>query len=179
MRKANAVITAVMMLLFVVHGVMGAFQLIGVGDTWHKIIAWSAAALCVIHALIGVKYTVDTLKASKKAGVSYFKENRLFWARRMSGFAVLLMLFFHIWAFTTAVDGATRLLPFGTFRLVTQIFLIICIAVHVITNVKPLLISFGIKSLKKYAFDILFVVSILLLFMAAAFLIYYLRWNVW
>ena len=179
MRKANAVITAVMMLLFVIHGVMGAFQLIGVGGIWHKVIARTAAGLCIIHAVIGVKLTVDTIRASKKAGVSYFRENRIFWARRISGFAVLVMLFFHIGAFTTYVDSAVRLLPFGGARLAAQIALVICIAVHIITNVKPMLISFGIKSLKAYAADILFVVSILLLFMAAAFVIYFLRWNVW
>ena len=64
-------------------------------------------------------------------------------------------------------------------KLATQLLLIAAIAVHVITNVKPMLISFGVLSLKKHVGDILFVLSVLLLFMAAAFIVYYLRWNVW
>ena len=39
MRKVNAVITALIMILFVAHGVLGAFQMIGVGGTAHKVIA--------------------------------------------------------------------------------------------------------------------------------------------
>ena len=178
-RKANAVITALIMLLFVVHGVMGALQMLGAPGTWHKTLARAAFALAVVHALIGIRLTVDTLKAQKKAGVSYPKANRLFWARRISGFALMILLVLHMGAFTGRVDGVVRLLPFGGFQLGVQLLLVMTLALHILMNVKPLLISFGITSLRERAFDILFVLSILLLFMAAGFVIYYLRWNVW
>jgi hypothetical protein len=54
--------------------------------------------------------------------------------------------------------------------------MVISIAVHVITNVKPSLISLGIRSLREYAVDILLVMSLLLLIAGAAFVVYYLRW---
>ena len=179
MRKANAVITALIMLLFVIHGVLGAFQMLGAAGTWHKTLARAAFGLAVVHALIGLRLTVDTLKTQKKAGTAYPGANRLFWARRISGFALMILLVLHMTAFTGKVDGVVRLKPFGGFQLAVQLLLVIALALHVLMNVKPLLISFGIRSLRERAFDILFVLSILLLVMAAGFVIYYLRWNVW
>lgn len=177
MRKVNAVITALIMILFVAHGVLGAFQMIGVGGTAHKVIAQAAFILVVVHALVGFKLTMDSWKVQRKTGVSYRKENRLYSARRISGFAILVLLVFHMTAFTTKVDGATRLVYFDAFRLACQILLVLAILVHVISNAKPMLISFGIRSLRERVFDILFVISVLLLFMAFAFVIYYLRWR--
>ena len=177
LRKLNAVVTALIMLLFAVHGVLGAFQMLGAGGTGHKRIARIMAALILVHVIIGVKYTMDSLKVQRKTGTAYFKENRLFWARRISGLSVMVFMFFHMSSFTTAVDGQTRLLPFNGFRLALQILLVLSLAVHIISNVKPLLISFGVKRLRERAFDILFVVSVLLLFMAGGFAVYYLRWR--
>ena len=90
----------------------------------------------------------------------------------------MVLLLFHLSAFSDSSTGVYRLVWFDSFRLTTQILLVISIAVHVIANVKPVLISFGIRSLKEWVGDIMFVLSVLLLFMAAAFIVYYLRWNV-
>ena len=70
-----------------------------------------------------------------------------------------------------------RLVPFDLFRLVTQILFILSIAVHIITNVKPMLITFGVKRLRPKAGDILFFISAVLLFMTIGFIIYYIRWQ--
>ena len=179
MRKWNAVLTALILVLFLVHAILGSFQLLGIGDTVVKAAAWAAAGLILLHAGISMKLTADTLRVRKKTGVSYFRENALFWARRISGFAVMILLFFHITAFGRTVNGVYRLQWFDTAKLVTQLLLVASIAVHVITNVKPALIAFGVRSWKPRAGDILFVLSVLLLFMAAAIIVYFLRWNVW
>ena len=65
----------------------------------------------------------------------------------------------------------------GKTLIIILILLVLAILVHVISNAKPMLISFGIRSLRERVFDILFVISVLLLFMAFAFVIYYLRWR--
>ncbi len=177
MRRFNAILTAVILLLFLLHAILGSFQLIGVGNTAVKAAAWVAAVLILIHAVIGVKYTVDTLRVWRKTGVSYFRENRLFWARRVSGFAVMVLLFFHFTAFGENSGSVYRLKYFGTAELSVQVLLAAAIALHVLTNVKPMLISFGIRGLKARAADLLLVLSVLILFFAAAFIVYYLRWN--
>ena len=177
MRRLNAILTAMILLLFLLHAILGSFQLIGVGNTAVKGVAWVAAALTLLHALIGVKYTADTLRVRKKTGVGYFRENRLFWARRVSGFAVMVLLFFHFTAFGDSSGSVYRLKYFGTAKLTLQLLLAAAIALHVLTNVKPMLISFGVRSLRPRVGDILFVLSVLMLFFAAAFIVYFLRWN--
>lgn len=179
MRKWNAVLTGLIVVLFLLHAVFGGFQMLGIGNTALKVTAWVTVGLIAVHTLIGIKLTWDTLRVQKKTGAAYFKENKLFWARRVSGFTVMALMAFHLTAFGYTQDGAYRLQWFTMGKLAVQILLVLAIAVHVISNVKPVLISFGISSLKQLAADIILCFSILLLFMAVAFFVYYLRWNVW
>ena len=177
MRKFNAILTVLILVLFLVHAVFGAFQLIGVYDQAFKMIARACMALIAVHTVIGIKLTADTLRTIKKSGAPYFRENMLFWARRISGLVIMILLCFHMTAFADRTAPVYRLKEFDTLKLVTQILLVLSIALHVITNVKPLLIAFGLKSLRQYAGDILAVLSIILLFFVIAFIIYYLRWQ--
>ncbi len=177
MRKLNVIITACILVLFIIHGVFGALLLTGSGSTALKPVAWTAAGLTVVHIVISLKLTFDTLKIQKQTGVSYFKENRLFWARRISGFAVMVLLVFHMTAFGYSKGGFYRLKVFDDIKLITQILFIAALGTHVVSNAKPMLISFGIKSLRPRTADILIVLSVLLFCMAAAIVIYYLKWN--
>ena len=177
MRRANTILTVLIMVFFLLHAVFGSFQMIGVGDQSLKRLARVTVGLVMIHALIGIKLSVDSLRIAKKTGAPYFKENQLFWARRISGLAIMIMIFFHMTAFADYGSAMYRLKPFDGAKLAAQILLVAAIAVHVITNVKPLLIACGIRSLRKYAGDILAVLSIILLFFILAFIIYYLRWR--
>ena len=179
MRKFNAIVTALLLVCFVLHGVLGALQMIGGSSILLTPILGFVTLFCVlIHVVIGIKLTVDTLKIQKKTKARYFKENRLFWARRISGFAILFFIVSHMTAFSTRVDGGFVLRPFGADKLILQICLVLCIAIHVISNAKPMLISFGIKSLKERSFDILLVLSVLLLFKGAGFFVYFLYWRI-
>ena len=178
MRKLNGILTAVILILFLIHGIMGSFLLIGIGSTALKTLARITEILVFIHVIIGIKYTVDTVRAQKKSGVWYPKENKLFWARRLSGLAVMVFLILHFGAYK--VDGEfARLAYFDAAKLTTQILFVVSIGIHVITNVKPALISFGIKSIKEISVDILLILSIALVFMGAAIVIYFFRWNLW
>ena len=177
MRKINAKLTAAILALFLLHGILGAFQLLGAGNVISRVISYTLLTLVAAHALIGIKLTMDTLKVQKSTGAGYFRHNLLFWARRISGFLIMLLIAFHVTAFTDRSSDAIRLVKFDQAKLITQILLVASVALHVITNVKPMLITFGIKGLKAWAADLLFILSVILLFMAAAFIVYYLRWN--
>ncbi len=178
MRKWNAILTLLIFLLFLLHAVFGSLQMMGAGNTAFKSLSWVAVGLIVVHTLIGLKLTWETLQAQRRTGVFYWKENKLFWARRISGLTILLLLFCHVTAFGYTKDGAYRLFWFTAGKLTVQLLLLLAVGVHILTNVKPLLIAFGQKSLRGWLVDILVVLSIFLLFMAAAFVVYYLRWNV-
>ncbi|MCR4751859.1 MAG: pilus assembly protein PilX [Eubacterium sp.] len=177
MRKWNGILSAVILVLFLIHGILGGFQLLGAGNIISKALAGVMVLLIGIHVVIGIILTAQTLKIQKQTGAPYFRKNLLFWARRLSGFAIMILLFFHVAAFSDSSAGVFRLIPFGKMRLAAQILLVIAIAVHVISNAKPMLITFGIRGLREKAGDILFVMTVILLFMAAAFIVYYLRWN--
>ncbi len=181
MRKLNAVLSMGILALFIVHAIAGAFQLSGIipgGSVIMEKIAQVMVCLIFIHFIIGIKLTADTFTAIKKSGTSYFKENKLFWIRRISGLAVMLFVIFHIMIFLGTNNGAYRLNLFEGIQLASQLLLVLSVAVHVITNIKPLMISFGAKSYKVFLTDIILILSVLLVFMGIAFVIYYLRWNV-
>ncbi len=177
MRKFNAILTALIMVLFLLHAVFGAMELVGAGYNALKIAARVCFVLVVVHTVIGIKLTVDTLRVSRKTGVSYLRENRLFWARRISGLAVMILLCFHMFAFGKTTDGVFQLKPFTTVKLTAQILLVLSIALHVLTNIRPALIAFGARGLKRHTGDILIVLSIVLLVFITAFIIYYLHWH--
>ena len=181
MRRFNAVLSMGILLLFIIHMVVGGFQLAGVlagGSTVMKVLAYIMLVLIIIHFVIGTKLTVDSLRLIKKSGASYFKENKLFWVRRISGFAIMFFILFHVLIFMGKSGDAYRLSVFEGAQLASQILLVISVAVHVISNVRPMMISFGIKSFKELGIDIVLVLSVLLFLAGAAFVVYYLRWNV-
>ena len=177
MRRMNAILSMLILALFLLHGVLGAFQMFGVGSATMKGLACAMLVLIGVHALLGIRLTFDSVRIWRRTGAGYFKQNRLFWARRLSGLAVMLLIGFHVTAFSYTVDGAFRLRWFDAFRLTTQILLVASIAAHVITNVRPALIALGIRRLKPRAADLLFILSAMLVVMAVSFIIYYIRWN--
>ena len=177
MRRANAIFSALILVLFLLHAVLGSFQLFGVGTATMKGLSHGMTTLVAVHTVLGLILTVQSLRVWRRTGAPYLRQNALFWARRISGLAIMALLVFHMYAFSYTVDGAFRLQWFTALKLATQLLLLSAVAVHVIANVKPLLISFGVKRLRPRAADMLFVLSLLVLFMAAAFIVYYLRWN--
>ncbi len=180
MRRINSIITGAMMLTFLIHAISGAFMMLNImeGGSMLLIVATNLfVILAFIHILIGAKLTADSLRTIKKSGVYYFRENLVFWARRVSGFAIILFMVFHVLIFAgRSEDGFFRLNLFGSFELVISLVFVVCLAIHIISNINPLLISLGIPSLRKYSGDILFVLSVVMLFCAAGFIGYYILW---
>lgn len=177
MRKANGFIAMAVLVLFLVHGILGALNLMNIAPVVVKALSHTMLSLIVVHAVVSVILTVRSVRAAAKTHAPYFRQNRLFWARRISGALLLVLVFFHMTAFGYTSGGVFRLVPFDAFRLVTQILFLLSVAVHIITNVKPVLITFGVRKLRPKAGDILFFVSAAMLFMAAGFIIYYIRWQ--
>lgn len=182
MRKINAILAVSILVLFVMHGIFGGFQVMGVlpgGNTFLTVLAWIMMVLLFAHMAVSIRLTADTMHALKMARKSYFRQNQLFWARRISGFAVILFVIFHIIIFLGKGSGtAYRLVYFGNLQLAGQILLVVSVAVHVLCNIRPLFISCGAGSARNYLKDIVLIVGIILLFTGAAMIIYYLRWNV-
>ncbi len=169
MRKINGIIAMLVLVLFVVHGILGALNMMNIATVIVKVLSHTMLSLIVVHAVLSIILTVRSVRTAVKTKAPYFRHNRVFWARRLSGILIMALVFFHMTAFGYTSGGVFRLVPFDVFRLITQ--------VHIITNVKPVLITFGVKRLRPKAGDILFFVSVAMLFMAAGFIIYYIRWQ--
>lgn len=182
MRKINAVLGIALTVLLLIHGISGAFQLLDViagGNTIRKVLSWLMAAVLFLHVIIGVILTIRTLKTEKKSKwVGYPAENRLFWLRRISGFSILVFAVYHVVLFTGPAGKVFRLSMFGAFQLAGSLLLVLSVAVHLLSNIRPLMISFGAVKSRKFLIDFLLVLSVVLLLFSFAFIVYYLRWNV-
>ena len=187
MRKINTILSVLLLVIFMLHGLMGSFMLLVIGSSAGKILAWVGVAVLAAHTVIGVILTINTLKISKNAGNSYLKQNAVFWARRASGLAILILMFFHIGLFGGVQDGIyiffpeglalDILFPFTTVKLITQLLLVAALFIHLFINIRPLLVSLGIISYKERRGDIYLILSVLLLFSAGAVIIYYIGWH--
>ncbi len=178
MRKLNKFLAAGMLLTFIAHAVMGSMKLLGSDADSLKMAARVLFMLVAAHIIVTTALMVQTLYACKKTKAGYFWNNKIFWARRISGFAVLIPLVMHAAIFSgTTETGAFRLVEFTAGRLISQIMLVVFIAFHVLTNIEPMMISFGVRSTKAFSHDAMFVISVVLLLAAAAFAVYYLRWT--
>ena len=177
MRKINTILSVLLLVIFMLHGLMGSFMLLGIGSSAGKILAWVGVAVLAAHTVIGVILTINTLKISKNGGNSYLKQNAVFWARRASGLAILILMFFHIGLFGGVQDGIYILFPFTTVKLITQLLLVAALFIHLFINIRPLLVSLGIISYKERRGDIYLILSVLLLFSAGAVIIYYIGWH--
>lgn len=180
MRKWNSVISLLLVGLVILHVVMGGFQLMGIMPGGSALMHWAARAmmaLLAVHVGIGLVLTWESWRISRKAGRFYLRENALFLARRISGLAMLVLLPAHVLLFT-AKQGAFRLQVFDRLQLLCSLLLVISLLVHLLTNIRPLLAALGIAGFGEYVKDILVVLAVLCLFGAAAFVLYYLRWNV-
>ncbi len=181
MRKLNSIAAILVMILFVIHMVAGVLIMTGMMDGGSSFLLGVThlmlAAVCV-HMTLSLILTAKTIYTLRKSGVSYGKANRLFWIRRISGFALMLFLFMHASIFAGHMDGPNyRLNLFGGPQLLVQIFMVLSLLVHLISNISPLRIALGITDRKNFRTDLILVLSILLLLAGIAFVIYFIRWG--
>lgn len=180
LRKINAILGPAMIVLLLIHIISGAFQLYGLipgGVLIREILSYLLLVLTGIHAVIGVILTVQTLRICRQEGRSYFRNNERFWLSRISGFALLFLIAYHVMLFTGESGEVFRLQAFGWVQMAAHIMMVLVLFLHLASNIRPLFIALGIGS-RKYLTDILIVLAIILLVCAAAFVVYYLRWNV-
>ena len=87
------------------------------------------------------------------------------------------LMLFHIGLFGKVQNGTYILFPFTTVKMVTQLLFVAAIFVHIFINIRPLLVSLGIISYKERRSDIYLILSVLLLFIAGAVILYYIGWQ--
>ena len=179
MRHLNAIITILIMVLFLVHMIWGGLLLIGAASTggFFLVISFAMVILIILHVIISIKLTLNTIMACKISGVSYWRENKIFWLRRISGIAVMIFILSHILIFMGRnVDGVFVLNVFNVMALISQLLLVISLLLHITTNINPLRIALGLRDEGGFRTDMILILQILLVLAGISFVIYFIRW---
>lgn len=172
LRQVNAVVSALLLLTFTLHGVTNGLYLAGVLPAPMKGIAHITELICWIHILIGVYLTVDTARALGKSKASYTGENLRFWAIRISGIMIAVLMLQHVIGSSHAPSHWVMPIP----AIVNGVLLALAVGVHVVCNMRSQLMSLGLptESSKRAAL----VAAILILLMGFAFVLVFVQGRV-
>ncbi len=177
MRKWNNILARVIIVLFLLHALMGSLMLLGVSSISFLPLSWGLLIAVSVHGILGIMATLAAVSGGKASGHWYFKQNAAFWTKRISGIAILLLLAFHVTAYTTSVDGRFFLKEFTLCRMLSQVLFILAIFIHLAVSIKSMLIAKGTVKFKERTTDWMLVLSVMMLFFAAAVIIYYIQWQ--
>lgn len=181
LRRVNAWVSVAIIVLFLIHGIAGGYQMAGIlagGNQVLTVLAWLLVALVCVHVAIGTVLTVRSVRASKSGRKAYAGENAAFIVRRVSGFCILVFLVAHVVVFYGDYSsGAYRLNLFAGPELWLSLGLVISLAVHLLCNIRPLFIGLGLDQRARRR-DLVIILAVILAFCAAMFVLYYYRWNV-
>lgn len=161
--------------LFLWHGAMGAFMLVGISTRPAAVMGIVVAVLAVLHGLWGCVRLVGTLR--RPYGFRYAMANRLFWLRRVSGLAIVPLAVLHVGVFG-AVQGSYYILyEFTLTAALVQIAFLTVVALHVALNLRPLCIALGLASYEQRRADGYIILAICYLFMVGTIISYYWGWR--
>ena len=178
MRKWNNILVHIIIVLVFLHGLMGSLMLLGFSKVSLKPLSWILFVTVILHGVLGAFSTFSALKNGKRSGRWYLRQNVGFWTKRVSGFAILVLLVFHITAYTTSVDDIFFLKEFTFCKMILQIAFILAIFIHLLVSIKAMLIAKGTINLKERTVDWMFVLSIMILFFIIAVIAYYIQWQI-
>lgn len=178
MRKWNNILARVIIALFLLHALMGSLMLLGVSSISFKSLSWLLFTAVIAHGVLGVIATVQAVKSGKTSGKWYLRQNAAYWTKRFSGLAILILLFFHISAYTTTVGGKFFLKEFTFGRMSAQLLLILSVFIHLAVSVRSMLIAKGNVKFKERTVDIMMIMSLMMLLFTAAIIIYFIQWQI-
>lgn len=104
MKKFNSFLARFMLVLLALHGLMGLYA--SPPDRIQleaPFLYPSCGPPSSRHT--GYSFVKDAVREGMRTGRWYLKENASFWLIRLSGFIILLSVWFHITAYTTTVNG--------------------------------------------------------------------------
>ena len=179
MRASNAMLSVLLLVLLLVHAVAGGFVMLGINGSTAKILSWSTLVLAAIHAAFGIIFTVDAVMNSCSGSFKYLKANASFWAVRISGIALLLLLCFHVGAFGTQRSGQFVLFEFTLLRLITHLLMVAALGVHILSALRPMLTAAGLGKGLRISPSLMMFLSVMTLFFAVSVITYYVMWNAW
>lgn len=178
MRKLNHILARIIIALFLLHALMGSLMLLGISEVTFAPFSWVLFTTVIAHGVLGILSSVQTLKSGKKSSKWYLKQNAGFYTKRISGIAILILIMFHINAYTTSIHGHFFLKEFTLCKMILQILLILAIFLHLAVSIKSMLIAKGVIKFKEKTIDWMLVLSVMIIFFIVAVIAYYIQWQV-
>ena len=169
MRKINTIITILIILLLCDHLLFGSLYMLGTGAGVITGMAHTLILLVIIHALISMIVTLRAEKAGFKTKARYNRENREFWLRRTSGVCVLVFALMHAYSMQKNERGIPNIAFMPKIFELTLVLLLISAAVHMFVNIRPLLISLGVRNIDRKERIIRFVFIVFVIFGMASY----------
>ncbi len=142
MQKIHPVLAWLLLLLLIVHLGMGSVTLLTPVFLSQKLFGWLFLALVCVHAVLSL---LKLLRAGRVRGrLAYAKENRRYWLRVLSGLAIAALALIHrtLWVIHTPFGVMMR--DFGWPSLLAQLLFVAALTVHVLLNIRPLLLDSAI-----------------------------------
>lgn len=174
LRQINHILTIVLMILLGIHVVVGIFLLSDISFLILEEIARYEFILVTLHAFIGGYLTLKNHPFSSKK--YYIKDNKQYWMRRITGVFILLLSFLHIGMFVSYDENEVPSMnKLTSFNLLLNLLFLIVILIHIVMNIKPMLISLGVKNYSKVVTIIQSITWTLTILALISSVIYYLR----
>ena len=177
MRRLNNILSMAIVSLFVVHALFGALMMLGVCYVMLKPLSRALMAAVCAHALLGIAATASAVRGGARTGAWYLRENAAYWAKRLSGVLILLLLCYHPFTYTSTVNGAFHLNEFNVERLTMQLLLIVAIFAHLAVSVRPMLIARGVTDFRRWSVGLLLALGLAMLFFTATVVFYFVSWQ--
>lgn len=177
MRQLNIILAFSLIILFIFHALNGSLVLLGIIPETLKFLDYFGVAILTIHAIYSFYLTYKSIKTSSKSGIWYLKENLNFWIVRISGLLIFILMFFHFNEYGMFENGQFVVFPFTIDPLLIQLGLVLALFIHILTNIRPLIVSFGAVKLLKKRWLIYLIIVVILLFVIGSVMFYYVEWN--
>ncbi len=143
LRKWNTIAAAVLVGLLLVHGLLGCYRLLGFQTAGGRLLGVIMLGLLVFHASAGFFFSFSAMRNCKFGKPWYLAANWMFWARHISGLAILILIPLHFYTYgVMANNGGFLVLPFPFTRLLAQILLIAAILIHLVLSLRSFLMKF-------------------------------------
>lgn len=149
MRKFNTILVILIMFLFIDHITFGSLHFLGTKLNVTAPFAMSMFILVLLHTIVSIIITIKAEIVGFKTKARYNKENREFWLRRTSGVAILVLAASHVYMMGKDENGIPKVAKMPKVFNLLLVLLMLSVGIHLMQNIRPLLISMGIKNIDK------------------------------
>lgn len=139
MQKFHPILAWLLLLLLIVHLVMGSVTLLTPVFLINKPFVTVFFVLVCLHAVISLARMLR--KGWARGRFSYPKENWIYWVRVLSGLAIVVLALIHTTLWVVHTPFGVVLRDFGGPSLLAQLLFVAALAVHILLNIRPLLLD--------------------------------------